>query len=395
MSIAQSYSSVSRFFHWLIAGLIITQFILAELAEWADDNNQAVQQLALLANHKSIGMTIVILAVLRLVWRMFNTPPPLPNSMALWQQRASAVAHWLMYGLIFAIPISGWLMSSASAYSVSWFNLFVFPDLVAPSEGLADLLHETHEVLAKLLLVVVLVHIAAALKHHFVDKDGVLRRMASASGWLLLLASIVIGVGVFGRVSSDSKEEKSQVTDLGDAAPGKISTLPVWNIDYQNSVIRFSGDQAGAPFTGVWQQWEATIQFDADHLDMSRFDVIIEAASVFSNDDERDQTIVDPDFFDVERHPKARFVAAQFTARQDGSFDTNGRLTMKGVTNLATLNFRVTNNDDDTITLTGLSTLDRFAWNIGMGDWTDTTWVGQDVKVEVRVVAKAGVYSPK
>ncbi|MDA1064503.1 MAG: cytochrome b, partial [Proteobacteria bacterium] len=158
MSSATRYHSFSQFLHWAIAGLIVLQFILANLAEGAADSGSALRELALLANHKSVGITVLALVIVRLMWRVKKPPPALPATMDQWQILASHISHWALYGLIILIPVSGWLMSSASAYSVSWFNLFQLPDFVAPDPGLKELFKETHELLGKLLFVVAVVH---------------------------------------------------------------------------------------------------------------------------------------------------------------------------------------------------------------------------------------------
>lgn len=160
--------------HWLVAALIVGQFVLAE---WAEGLPLGIEKLQVLANHKSFGITILALAVLRLVWRLVARPPALPSSVPRWQQRASAATHWALYGLIFALPLSGWAFSSAANFPVSWFNLFELPNLVAPDEQLAEQIEDVHELLGKVLFVLALVHVAAALKHQFMDRDGVLLRM--------------------------------------------------------------------------------------------------------------------------------------------------------------------------------------------------------------------------
>lgn len=382
-----SYTSVARVLHWLIAGLIVSQYVLAELGERAEHANSVVQQLGLLANHKSIGMTIFALAIIRVLWRVFNAPPALPANMPVWQTRASSLAHIALYGFLFAMPLSGWLMSSASAYSVSWFNLFVFPDLIAASEANTKLLKDIHEWLSDALLVIAIVHIVAALKHHYIDKDDVLSRMASRAGWGLLVFTIVLTLGLFGRVSVPQKS--AQVTAVESAAQQTLqeSALPAWNIDYEDSYVEFSGDQAGAPFTGRWQKWQAKIQFDTTQLDAGRFDVSIEPASVFSGDDTRDDYIRDPDFFDVENHPQASFTAQAFSLAEQGAFIANAQLTMKELSHPVAFNFTVTTIQGVTV-LEGEAVLDRFMWNIGTGSWADTTWIGKEIKVKVRVVTK-------
>jgi cytochrome b561 len=168
------YGAVAQLFHWGIVALIVTQFILANKADGLPIGPAKV---ATLATHKSIGMTIFGLAILRLIWRWFNPVPGLPAGTARWQQLAAHVSHWLLYALILITPIVGWAMSSARNFPVSWFGLFTLPDFVEPSKAAYDFFLETHHKLAWALFVVALVHAAAALKHHFFDRDNVLRRM--------------------------------------------------------------------------------------------------------------------------------------------------------------------------------------------------------------------------
>jgi cytochrome b561 len=171
---ATRYGAIAQLFHWAIVALIITQFVLANKA---DDLPLGPAKIATLATHKSIGMTVFGLAVLRLIWRWFNSVPEVPAHTPEWQRRTSHVSHWALYGLIMITPIIGWLMSSARNFPVSWFGLFTLPDFVEPDTARYEFLHETHEVLAMTLLVIAIVHAAAALKHHFFDRDNVLRRM--------------------------------------------------------------------------------------------------------------------------------------------------------------------------------------------------------------------------
>lgn len=389
----QEYRTPAKILHWLVAGLIIAQYILAELAEAAEDRGEILNQLAVLANHKSIGITILALAIVRIVLRFKSPPPALPATMPKWQVWGSHLSHILLYGFLFALPLSGWLMSSAKAYSVSWFNLVALPDLIAPSEAWAKAMHVAHHYLAEALFIVALVHVAAALKHHFLDRDDVLRRMSSKLGWALFVVSLLLSVAVFGRLlnstAPDATDTTQSVSDneaqTDNTPPLAASTLPRWQIDQQNSSITFSGDQAGAPFTGQWQQWQAALYFSAEALAQSRFDVTIDPASADSNDAERDQTIASAEFFDVSNHPTARFVANEFKAQGD-AFITEGRLTMKGISKTLPFTFTVTQTGDQ-VRLEGQAVIDRLAWNIGTGDWTDTSWVGKDVTVDVVVEA--------
>lgn len=168
------WGSVAQALHWIIAALIILQFVLGLIA---DDLPLGLQKLAMLARHKSVGITILGLAVIRLAWRVANPVPELPPTMRPYERFLAHVTHGAMYLLLFALPLTGWMMSSARNFPVSWFNLVQLPDLVAPDEALYETLNQTHEILAWTLAAVVVLHVAAALKHHFVVKDDVLRRM--------------------------------------------------------------------------------------------------------------------------------------------------------------------------------------------------------------------------
>lgn len=167
------YGAVAQLFHWAIVALVITQFVLAKRAEGLSP----VAKIGVLATHKSIGITILGLALLRLAWRLLNPVPALPAGTPRWQDRAARVSHFLLYALLFITPVLGWLMSSARAYSVSWFGLVTLPDFIEPDRATFEILRDAHEFMATSLGVIAIVHAAAALKHHFLDRDDVLRRM--------------------------------------------------------------------------------------------------------------------------------------------------------------------------------------------------------------------------
>ena len=168
-----AWGSVSKALHWIIVVLIVNQWVIAERA----DDLTGLAKLKTLGYHKSFGMTILMLAVIRLVWRLSNPVPDLTAETRPWERVLAQISHVLLYALIFAMPITGWLMSSAKTYSVSWFNLFAFPNLVGKNEHIYELTHGLHEVLFNVLVAVAVLHALGALKHHFIDHNDVLKRM--------------------------------------------------------------------------------------------------------------------------------------------------------------------------------------------------------------------------
>ena len=175
----RSWGSLSKALHWIVVLLIINQWVIGMRA---DSLPVGLAKLQVLAWHKSFGITILMLAVLRLVWRWMNPVPDLSAETRPWERVLARISHVLLYGLIFALPLTGWLMSSAKNFPVSWFSLFQLPDLVAPSEQLFRQMRSLHHTLFAVLVVVALLHVAGALKHHFIDRNDVLKRMLPFSG---------------------------------------------------------------------------------------------------------------------------------------------------------------------------------------------------------------------
>jgi cytochrome b561 len=168
------WGAVSQLLHWTIVALIIVQVTLALMG---DDLPAGPRKLRLLAWHKSFGITVLMLVVLRLLWRWANPTPELPDTLKPYERGLARFTHGALYVLLFAMPLSGWTMSSARGFPVSWFHLWQLPDLVHKNRPLYDTLVLTHETLAWVLGAVVLLHVAAAVKHHFWLRDDVLRRM--------------------------------------------------------------------------------------------------------------------------------------------------------------------------------------------------------------------------
>ncbi len=170
----QRYTTVAIALHWLIAAVILST---ALLGVYMHELPLSPFKLKLYSYHKWIGVTIFLLVLIRLAWRLAHRPPPPPPSMPAWQHKAAQAAHVLLYVLTLIIPISGWLMSSASGFPVVYLGVLPIPDLLAKNKELADQLKGVHEALNGLMFLVVALHMAAALKHHLLDRDDVLARM--------------------------------------------------------------------------------------------------------------------------------------------------------------------------------------------------------------------------
>ncbi len=160
--------------HWLMAILLISLF---SLGTYMHELALSPDKLKLYSWHKWAGVTAFMLVLLRLLWRAGHRSPLLPAAMPGWQKTASHGMHHLLYVLMVAIPLSGWLMSSAKGFQTVYFGVLPLPDLLGKDKALGELLQTVHKILNLSLAALVVAHVGAALKHHLVDRDDVLSRM--------------------------------------------------------------------------------------------------------------------------------------------------------------------------------------------------------------------------
>jgi cytochrome b561 len=173
------YTGVAIGLHWLAAALIVTAFGLRWTLAGMEFSPQKVRWLSW---HKWLGITVLGLTAWRLAWRLAHPAPPLPPTVPVWQRQAVHAVHLLLYGLMFAIPLSGWLFSSAKGVQVVYLGWLPLPDLIGVDQAAADRLRALHEWLNYVLLAAVAAHVGAALKHHLIERDDVLTRMLPVVG---------------------------------------------------------------------------------------------------------------------------------------------------------------------------------------------------------------------
>ncbi len=174
MSNATRYTPIAVVLHWLLALAIVGAFCVGV---YMSDLPFSMTRVKLYNWHKWAGVTILALSALRLLWRLANRPPADPP-MPKWQVRAAHGVHLLLYVAFFAVPLTGWAMSSAKGFPIVWFGVLPLPDFVPKDHDLGELLTQVHGALAWGLALLVLAHVGAALKHQFIDRDGLLARMS-------------------------------------------------------------------------------------------------------------------------------------------------------------------------------------------------------------------------
>ena len=168
------FGAVAIFLHWIMAILLIALLILGL---YMVNLPISLEKLKFYGWHKEYGMLALLLVIVRSIWRVANVIPLL--SLPWWEKLAARTVHYAFYGFMFAIPISGWIITSSAGLPVSFFGWFVFPDFISPNPDTMNLFQQIHKWLGYGLIVTIFLHTAAALKHHFINKDDILRRMLS------------------------------------------------------------------------------------------------------------------------------------------------------------------------------------------------------------------------
>ncbi|MDB5452581.1 MAG: hypothetical protein JWO33_1159 [Caulobacteraceae bacterium] len=416
------YATVAIVLHWLIAAAIVFQVILG----WRMGGKPSPTTYAIFQLHKSVGITILLLSLARLGWRLSHRAPPLPEGMPAWERFGARVSHWGFYVIMIGLPLTGWAMVSTSKTNIPTLLYGAIPwphlplhDLAAPAKQAWNRAAETgHGLLVWTTIVLLILHVGAALKHHFINRDEVLGHMAPGAKpgafleprlWLLAVAGLAV---IFAGYAYGPKarpltppapvvEEQAQAP--APATPASPAATPAaavakpevappvdakpsaWTVA-DSSTLGFAASWGGQPIEGVFKRWKADIFFSPDALDASRLKVTVDVGSVSTGDAQRDSTLPTADWFDAAAHPQAVFTATSFTKVAEGRFRARGTLQLRGVTAPLTIPFRLTITGDRA-TATGTATIDRTKFGVGQGDWAATDEIAAGVTVRFTIKA--------
>lgn len=437
---AGRYSTVAILLHWLIAAAILMQVSLA----WRMIGPHTPQSFAIIQLHKSVGITILLLSFVRLGWRLINPPAPLPVTMARWERVLSRLVHLGFYVIMIGMPLTGWLIVSASRTQIPTllFGVVPWPNIpglggLAPDAKQAwqTIGEQAHGTLALFLYALFVLHVGGALKHQLLSRDEpVLARMAPgavAGRWLepRLLAILLayVAISIFGKLVTPplpgtAPRPPTAVTQgperlieaqgpiealappiaaakasapMSAPAPTPAASTPAiappsgpahWTVQ-PASTLGFATSWSGQAITGRFDRWKADILFSPDALDRSKVTVTIDLASVNTGDPQRDATLPSADWFDAAAHPKALFTASQFEKTGPDRYVAHGTLQLRGVTKPQDLPFRL-KITGDRAEVSGTASLDRTAFGVGQGEFAATDQVPGAVSVSVSLKAK-------
>lgn len=379
-SAAPRYTSPAIAAHWLAALLIFGGFGLGQFMTGLPTSPDKLQ---FYAWHKWIGVTVFLLALFRVGWRTTHPAPPLPVGISSWQRTAARAALLVLYVLMFLIPLSGWLYSSASGFQTFYLGLIPLPDLIGKNKALAETFETAHVALNNVLLFVVLAHFAAAAKHHWVERNGLLHRitpgreghpggpaLATGFGFVALAACLWLGFG------SEEPEGEAAPVAVEAAAGQALSPVP--------GTLHARFTQMGVGVDLEFKVFEARITFDETDPAAGSVSVEVDATSADLGDDSYNQELAGPDWLDSANHPRAVFESKALRAA-GGAFEAEGSMTLKGVTQPVTIPFTVT-REGELRSFEGQFPISRRAFGVG-----DPSW---DEDLEDQVVVRFQVQAP-
>lgn len=392
------FGLVHKSLHWLMAFIILG---LLSVGFFMADMEATPQKFQLYFFHKSFGILILILASARLAYRMtVPRPPPLPTHKK-WEDVLAKIVHALLYACFIALPLSGWIMSSAGDFPASFFGLFQLPHIVPKDRGIFGQSREIHETLAFVIMGLLALHYAGAFKHHFFDRDATLQRMTydrlGLGGGLALavFATLLLAAPLAINLTAEEEDEgvvAEQAGDDAEAAPLAQKTAGGnWTVIPQESHIRVEIMQGGQAFAGEFGKFDADITFDPANLAESHVNVKIDIASFVTGSGDRDAQAHSAEWFNAASFPQAEFTASRFDKTGSNQYVAHGTLKIRGVSRDIdlpfTLDTHAVDDDEKEAEMQAEISLHRLDFGIGQGEWQSTGTIGDAVKVSLYVKA--------
>ncbi|WP_299693154.1 cytochrome b/b6 domain-containing protein [uncultured Tateyamaria sp.] len=399
---ASSYGSVAKTLHWLTALLILTLFPLGivannmayELRTAAAPSDDLLARTAwLFSLHKTLGVTVFFVALIRIAWALRQPKPGLLHPDRKAESFAAETVHWLLYGSLVLVPLSGWIHhAAASGFAPIWWPFGQNLPLVPKSETVAAAMGGAHWVLTKVLAVSLLLHIAGALKHHFVDRDMTLRRMWFGAPDLPQADSShkhampVIAALAFWALALSGGAAMGVYAPHGAGHDGTALQKVASDWQVQDGTLSITVTQLGSEVSGTFSDWTAAITYDetVENGIAGTVEVTIAIASLTLGS--VTGQAMGPDYFDATTFPTATF-AADIMRVVDGH-EAVGTLTIRDQSVPITLPFGLSVNGDEASMVGGI-TLDRR--NYGIGDnMADESSLKFAVEVDVDLIASRG-----
>ncbi len=405
----RTYGSVTKTFHWLTALLILAVIPLGLLANdlahqirspgFTGLQDDIARATLLFSMHKTVGVAIFLTSLVRILWALTQPKPGLLNAENRVEAMAAETVHWLLYGSLVMVPLSGWIHHAATpGFAPIWWPFGQTLPLVPQTERVSTIFAGMHHVLVLVLFAALFLHVAGALKHHVVDRDQTLRRMLPGSGAMpepparthnmipALIALAIWGATLAAGSALGAFGHSHHAVALTKPLP--VTRPPAQEVEpgnwlVQDGTLELSIQQMGSEVAGRFEKWSATITFDERQTPgpVGSVDVLVDIGSLQLGS-VTDQAM-GPDFFDRERFPTARFAAR--IERTNSGYEAIGTLTIRDKSLPVTLPFDL-DIDGNQARMHGSLTLERLEFDIGRSV-TDPASLGRAVDIQVSLTA--------
>ncbi len=397
----KTYGLVAQCLHWATAILVLCLIPLGiymhELP--VDTAAEAAHKSWFYSLHKTLGVTVLLLAIVRIGWALCQSRPVPLHAERRLENLAAQTVHWSLYGAIVVMPLSGWLHHSAlDGFAPIWWPLPQDLPLIPKNQQLASVFGALHFYTAVLLGLCLTLHIGGALKHLFIDHDATLARMIpfrridvpddlpesqrqGLAPALALLAFLCVGGATLAGTISVWKDGPPASGAMSRSTSGEAS----WLVDGQNSRLGVQIIQNGSPVQGEFRDWQADINFDPDDLASARVSVAINPSSL-SIGAVTEQALA-PDFLNVEQYPQAQFQAEEFVKTGVETYEALGLLQLAGHSKPVTVLFSL-QIDDGKALVEGTVVINRLDFDIGRQGFSTDKMLGFEVEVLVSIEAE-------
>ncbi len=385
----RAYGGVTKTFHWLTALLIFTAFPLGILAHDApfDTSDELTRKALLFSLHKTVGVMAFFTALLRILWALTQTRPGLLNSEHRLEAFAAETAHWVLYGCMLLVPLTGWIHhAAAEGFAPIWWPFGQSLPFIPKDAQLSAIFGSIHTTLTPVLALTILAHIGGALKHAIIDKDHTLRRMmpglsdaptppAQKHSRLPFLAAL----GIWALAMTIGVLDAPKAEQTPQAALAEVSSE--WTV--QDGEIALTIRQFGSDVRGSFADWTADIAFNETPTGGKHGSAEVQIAIGSLSLGSVTQQAMGPDFFDVTTFPTAAFTA-DLIATQSG-YMAQGTLTLKGASVPVEFPYNLT-IDGDTATVSAQTILNRQDFNVGQS-MPDESSLGFAVIIDINFTA--------
>jgi cytochrome b561/polyisoprenoid-binding protein YceI len=404
----ERYGSVAQIFHWLTALLILGLLIVGTFMNYLPEgnSNEIAQKVFVFSMHKTLGVLVLVIALLRIGWAFINPRPASLHPERKMETFAAETVHWTLYIAILAMPVTGILYhASSTGFAPIWWPFGQTLFFVPQNENLAKIFSAMHWILALGVTLILIAHIGGALKHLIIDKDVTVDRMVPGKlsedfklshhaakhlpNGLAAFAAVIMVSGALGIVGLNASaksearnnEAQAQISDANADVEGEAA----WKVIAEQSSLKIRIQQLGSPVEGEFSNWGTQINFDPENLETAFVDarIAVQSLQIGTVSDQAKSA----DFLNVAEHAQARFTSNDFRHLGDDEYEAAGTLEIAGVAKPFTLQFTLS-IQDGLASMTATARVNRMDFGVGAEKYANEDSVAFPVEIIIDLAAQ-------